>query len=126
MKMKLENILALNHILKRIIDNEDLKIDALFKFRLLGIMKSLEVHVMNFETVRNEKIREYGTENEDGNIEISKDDAESLNHFSNALKDVIASDVDVDIRKLKAEDVFNKGLPAEYILGLYSVIETPI
>ena len=57
MKIKLGNILEINNVLKSIIDNTELKIDALFKFKLLGIMKSFEIPIANFEVIRNDKIR---------------------------------------------------------------------
>ena len=57
MKIKLGNILEINNVLKQIIDNTELKIDALFKFKLLGIMKSFEMPVANFDAIRNEKNR---------------------------------------------------------------------
>ena len=62
MKIKLGNVLEINNVLKSIIDNTELKIDALFKFKLLGIMKSFEIPIANFEIIRNEKIKEYGKE----------------------------------------------------------------
>lgn len=123
MKMKLENILTINETMKSIIDNSDLKIDPLFKFKLLGIMKSIETHVANFEIIRNEKIREYGTENEDGNISISADDKETIQKFSDELNELLKTDIDVNFTKLKASDVFDKGLPAVYLVNLYSIIE---
>ena len=123
MKIKLETVLDLNAMLKAIIDNTELKIDSLLKFKLLGILKNIEIPVNNFEAVRNEKIREYGKENDEGNIGISADDKESMEKFINDMNEVINSDVEVNIQKLKADDVFDKGLPAEYLVGLYSIIE---
>ena len=123
MKIKLGTILDLNAMLKAIIDNTELKIDSLLKFKLLGILKNIEIPVNNFEAVRNEKIREYGKENDEGNIGISADDTESMEKFTNDLNEVINSEVEVNIQKLKAVDVFDKGLPAEYLVGLYSIIE---
>ena len=123
MKIKLGTVLDLNAMLKAIIDNTELKIDSLLKFKLLGILKNIEIPVNNFEAVRNEKIREYGKENDEGNIGISADDTESMEKFTNDLNEVINSDVEVNIQKLKAVDVFDKGLPAEYLVGLYSIIE---
>lgn len=123
MKIKLKDILQINNILKAIIENSEIKIDPLFKFKLLGILKNIEIPIMNFETIRNEKIREYGKENEDGNIGISNDDTESIKKFSEEMDNVINSDVEVNIQKLKATDVFDKGLPTEYLVGLYSIIE---
>ena len=123
MTIKLSTVLELNNMLKAIIDNTELKIDSLLKFKLLGILKNIEIPVNNFEAVRNEKIREYGKENDEGNIGISVDDTESMEKFTKDMNEVINSDVEVNIQKLKAVDVFDKGLPAEYLVGLYSIIE---
>ena len=123
MKIKLGTVLDLNAMLKAIIDNTELKIDSLLKFKLLGILKNIEIPVNNFEAVRNEKIREYGKENDEGNISISVDDTESMEKFTNDLNEVINSEVEVNIQKLKPIDIFDKGLPAEYLVGLYSIIE---
>lgn len=123
MKIKLSTVLEINNIVKAIIDNAELKIDPLFKFKLLGIMKGLEVPVNNFETIRNDKIREYGEETEEGNVSISKEDSEAIEKFTKDLNDVIESDVEVNIEKLKASDVFDKGVPADYLVGLYPIIE---
>lgn len=123
MKIKLGTVLELNNVLKNIIDNSSLKIDALFKFKLLGIMKNIEVPVTNFETIRNEKIREYGKENEDGNIAISNDDKDAIAKFTKDLNKIIESDIEVNVQKLKATDIFDKGLPADYLVRLYPIIE---
>ena len=123
MKIKLGTVLDLNAMLKAIIDNTELKIDSLLKFKLLGILKNIEIPVNNFEAVRNEKIREYGKENDEGNIGISADDTESMEKFTKDMNELVNSDVEVNIQKLKAVDVFDKGLPAEYLVGLYSIIE---
>ena len=123
MKIKLGIVLDLNAMLKAIIDNTELKIDSLLKFKLLGILKNIEIPVNSFEAVRNEKIREYGKENDEGNIGISADDTESIEKFTNDLNEIINSEVEVNIQKLKPIDIFDKGLPAEYLVGLYSIIE---
>ena len=127
MKIKLGNVLEINNVLKSIIDNTELKIDALFKFKLLGIMKNIEVPIENFEVIRNEKIKEYGKELEDENgnksIGIDANDKDTIVKFSEDINKVIESEVDVNIEKLKAIDVFDKGLPTEYLVKLYPIIE---
>ena len=123
MKIKLGIVLELNNMLKAIIDNTELKIDSLLKFKLLGILKNIEIPVNNFEAIRNEKIREYGKENDEGNIGISADDTESMEKFTKDMNEVINSDVEVNIQKLKPTDVFDNGIPADYLVGLYSIIE---
>ena len=127
MKIKLGNVLEINNVLKQIIDNSELKIDALFKFRLLGIMKNLEVPIANFTVIRDEKIKEYGKELEDENgnksIGIDANDKDAIAKFSEDINKVIDSEVEVNIEKLKAIDVFDKGLPTEYLVKLYPIIE---
>ena len=127
MKIKLGNVLEINNVLKQIIDNSELKIDALFKFRLLGIMKNLEVPIANFTVIRDEKINEYGKELEDENgnksIGIDANDKDAIAKFSEDINKVIDSEIDVNIEKLKAIDVFDKGLPTEYLVKLYPIIE---
>ena len=127
MKIKLGNVLEINNVLKSIIDDTELKIDALFKFKLLGIMKNFEIPIANFEVIRNEKIKEYGKELEDENgnksIGIDADDKEAIAKFSEDINNVIDSEVEVNIEKLKAINVFDKGLPTEYLVKLYPIIE---
>lgn len=127
MMIKLGNILEINNVLKSIIDNTELKIDALFKFKLLGIMKSFEVPIANFEVIRNEKIKEYGKETEDENgnksIGIDVDNKDAISKFSEDINKVIESELDVNINKLKSVDVFDKGLSADYLVRLYPIIE---
>ncbi len=121
--LTLGEVLNLNQTLKAIIDDNKAKVDSLFKFKLLGIMKSAETHVANFETIRNEKIMEYGKEAEDGSIQIPKEDKDAVKQFNDSLIQIINSQVTVNIDRLKAADVFNKGVKAEHLIGLYPIME---
>lgn len=123
MELKLSEVLNMNQTLKCIIDDNKKKIDPLFKFKLLGIMKSIEPHVENFEIIRNEKIVEYGEESEDGKFSIPKDNIEIIKKFSDSLENVLKSNVKVDIQKLKIKEVFDAGVSAEYLVGLYGIME---
>lgn len=122
MKIKLSDIININQTLKAIIDDEK-NGDALFKFRLLGIMKSFENHIENFEFVRNEKIVEHGKEDEKGNFSIDKEDEEAMKNFKNSISKMLDSEVTIDIEKFKASDVFGQGIKTEYLLSLYPLIE---
>ena len=86
-------------------------------------MKSAETHVVNFETIRNEKIMEYGKEAEDGSIQIPKEDKDAVKQFNDSLMQIINSQVTINIDRLKAADVFNKGVKAEHLIGLYPIME---
>ncbi len=116
-KMTLNEALNINHILRSIIDGSGNDADALLKFRLLGIMKSLEPHISNFEAVRNETIAKFGK------IQISADDTEAVESFNRELSKVINSEISVCIDKLKPEEIFGKGVSSEYLIGLYNIIE---
>lgn len=122
--MKLAEVVNLNIVLKKIIDDtSNKKMDALFKFKLLGILKSLEPSASNFELIRNEKIKEYGQKDENGNIKIDENDVKAIENVSNALNPILVSDVIVNIEKLKIKDVFDKGVPSEYLIALYGIME---
>ena len=111
MKLKLVEVLKLNSLLKAIIDNEQLKIDPLLKFKLLGVMKDIETPVNNFEIIRNDKIKEYGKEVEDENgnknIAISVDDEQSINKFKEDIDKITQSEIQVNIQKIKASEIFD-------------------
>ena len=118
----LGEVLNLNQTLKAIIDDNKAKVDPLFKFKLLGIMKSAETHVANFETIRNEKIMEYGTETEEGNFHIPPEDTDAISRFRNDMEQVLESEVTIHVELLKPKEIFDKGLKSEYIMGLYPLI----
>lgn len=118
--MKLKNVLNINYALKNIIDLNG-GIESLAKFRLLGIMKSLEPVVANFETVRNEAIKKYGKEDEEGNYKIDKEDKESIKKFEDEIDRLL--ETDVEVKKIKADEIFNAGIPAEYLVSIYDIIE---
>ena len=124
MKMKLKELMILNQLLKNMIDQDtDRKIQTLFKFKILGILKNMETPIANFEIIRNEKIKEYGTEGEDGTISIPEDNEEIMKQFTEDLNVLMESEVEVPMEKLKADEVFNAGVPADYLVGLYGIIE---
>ena len=121
--LSLSEVLNINRVLISIIDNSQTKVDALLKFRLLGIIKELEPLISNFDFIRNEKIMEYGEKTEDGNYQIQKDDKKAIDLFNHDLSEILNSDVTISINKLKSSDIFDRGIGAEYLVWLYPIIE---
>lgn len=119
--LKLKDVLNLNNALKAIID--DIDIDALLKFRLLGIMKEIESHVTNFNLICNEKIAEYGKKDDEGNITIPSEDKEAIRKFNEVMRKVTDSDVSIHVIKIKSKEIFSKGIKSEYLIGLYPIME---
>lgn len=126
MKIKLLKLLTINSTLQSIIDNDstDRKLSAYFKYKLLGIMTALKPYVENFDLVRNEKIKEYGHETDDGKVQISVADKEAVEKFTSDMEKLLNDEIEVTIDKLKAEDVFDSGIDAGKLVDLYDIIET--
>lgn len=122
-KMQLSKALNINQTLKIIIEDTQAKVDSLLKFKFLGIMKAIEPFASNFDMIRNEKIMEYGEKTTDGNYQILKEKKDAVEHFNYDLTQVLNSEVIINISKLKAADIFNKGITTERLLELYPIIE---
>lgn len=121
-KLKLEEVINLNQTLKQIIDDNTIS-DVSLKFKLLTILKSLEPHIQNFQIIREQKIVEYGSKDENGNIVIAKDDVQAIEKFTTDMESLISTDVIITVSKLKQDDVFNKGLTSQQLIGIYNIIE---
>lgn len=118
--MKLIDILNKNEILKQIIETKD--IPAIFKFKVLGIMKAIEPYLINLETVRNELIMKYGEEKEDGAFGLAKDSS-NFPTFSKEYEDLLNSETGFDMPKFKATEIFDIGIDTTLLLGIYDIIE---
>ena len=137
--MTVKEILDYNRAIKAIVDNAP-DVNALVKFRLLGMCKQFEPIVNNFETIREEKIIKYGTTNEMGNTGIfapkeenfdTSDDykkaieeyGDIMKKFSSELDEVLQSEADIEIKKFKYTDIMDAGLPSDYLIAIYDLIE---
>ena len=123
MELRLQEIININNILKSIIDDSNLKIDVCLKFELLSIMKEFQSFVLNYNTICNEKIIEYGEKTKNDNFQISIKNREAMERFSNDIKPLLDSIDSVNINKIKANNIFDKGIKAEYLICLYTIIE---
>ena len=123
MQIKLHKVMKLNDVLKNIINNKDYKLDVVTKFQMLGILKEFEAPLMNIETIRNEKIIEYGKTNEEGNVFIDQTDTENMGKFIADMNALMNSDVELDINPLDAKTVSDIGLSADELMTLYDIME---
>ena len=137
--MLVKDAISYSRTIKSIIDSNS-NINALVKFKLLGMAKQLEPITENFERVRNENIYKYGTINENGGasiVEPKRDSFDNDEDFNTAmdeykntvakineeLKTILNSDVNVNINKFKYTEIVDAGLSADYLLDLYELIE---
>jgi hypothetical protein len=103
--------------------DENTELTAVFKFQLLGIVKGFESAVQNFETIRNEKIREYGEENDNGDFTINPEKKENFEKFQKEISSVLDTEITMSVTKLKAEDVFKVITDPKALVILYPIIE---
>lgn len=120
--LKLATILSVNDALKQIIDDETVT-DVALKFKLLTIAKALEHPVAHFELLRNQKIKEYGQEDADGTISIVLTDSTAMQSFREDMETLLDTEVTLSLTKLKSQEVFNKGLSSQALVGLYEIME---
>lgn len=123
MQIKLHKVTKLNDVLKNIINNKDYKLDVVTKFQMLGILKEFETSLINIETIRNEKIMEYGKPNEEGNVFIDQTDTENMGKFIADMNVLMNSDVELDINLLDAKTISDIGLSADELMVLYDIME---
>lgn len=121
--MKLNDIINLYNAIKQVIDNTEIKISTICKFRLLTNLKALETPISTFEILRNEKIKEYGTEKDDGSYGIAKENKEAFDKFSQELTILLSQDFSVQLTKIKAEDIIIEGINSDLLMALYPIIE---
>ena len=122
-KLKLNEVINMNTVIKNIISDKNIELDSLAKFKFLGIINSLKGHIENFEVIRNEKILEYGKNNEKGQKYIDPKDTETLKKFSEELSAILNSEVTVNIEKIKIDNIFDKGISIDYLTVLYPIME---
>ena len=124
-KLKLSDLLLINNALEKILNSHSSSgMDALFQFKILGILKELERHVSNFNLIRNEKIKEYGKPGEDGEISIPPEDSPAVQKFHDDLNPILDSEISVALEPLEPKDVFSKNLDAKILLALYPLMES--
>ena len=138
--MTINEVLKYNSVIKNIIDNTK-DVNALVKFRLLGMLRQFQPIVESFETIRNDKVIEYANTIEGdevtGIIEPKKEDFENdedyqaaydkfkecMQKFAEDIDTLVNSDADITIKKFKYTDIIDAGLPADYLVAIYDLIE---
>lgn len=121
--MTINNIINLNGRLSAIINNDSIT-DPALKFKLLTIMKQLEIYIKNYETVKNSLIEKYGTLDENNVVRVDRNvDENAFNLFKEEYEKFLSTEVDVHVTKIKSSGIFNIGIDSSYLLSLYEIIE---
>lgn len=137
--MTINDVLNYNKAIMTIIDNIN-NMPALVKFKMLGMCKQFEPIVSNFDSIRQDKIRQYSNNKEDGSSGIimpNKDDFENddeytkavaeyedcIKKFTDDIKELLNSEADITVKKFKVDEIMNVGIPSEYLISIYDLME---
>lgn len=137
--MTVKEVLNYDRIVKIIID-EMKYIDVKVRFRFLQMAHQFQPIVKNYNTIREEKITQYGSTHANGQFGIIKPDKDSYENeadyqkavqdydvvfkkFTSELNELLESDAKIEIQRFKPEEIMDSGIPADIMLELYDLIE---
>lgn len=128
MKLKIYNVINIYTTVKVLIENDNLK-DSILKFKMLGLLKSLEVPMSNYQTIQYDTIKKLGTPvlndngEETGNYTIPSENKEAVEKYIQTMNKLGETEIDILLDKFKASEIFNKSISAEQLIHLYPIIE---
>ena len=128
MKLKIYNVINIYTTVKALIENDNLN-DSILKFKMLGILKSLETSMSNYQTIQYDTIKELGTPvfndngDETGNYTIPTENKEAVEKYIQTMNKLGETEIDISLDTFKASVIFNKGIAAEQLIHLYPIIE---
>ena len=100
MQIKLNEIVGSAENIKALLE---VKLPVKIAYRLSKLVNKLQPSLSIYEENRNKLIKEYGTEQEDGNIAVK--DPEKLKLFAVELGKLLEVEESVEFEKIKIEDL---------------------
>ena len=100
----------------------NLKCSAKTAFRFAKLLKELEPHIANFESVRNEKIKEYGDLIDDENQKYDFSD-ENKAKLESEIKEMINDDINLSFDKMIIDDFNGIEIEPSVLIGLMPLIQ---
>ena len=123
--LKLEDLVNSTEALQKL-SNTSLK--ARPAFTVSKMLKEAEKELANFNEVRMNLINKYGEKDEDGKLITDENDnckitAEHINDFSNELKELVATTIEINANKLTLEDLGNADFTPSEIAALEPFVD---
>lgn len=115
-------LITLINSMETIKELSKLKVKAKTAWMLAKSAKAVEAECATFEDVRRAKIEEIATEEEEGN-KVIKPNTPEMERFQAEINELLASDVEVDVKKIDIEDLgdneieFGKLLQLEWLIN---------
>jgi hypothetical protein len=91
MKLKLEEIVNSTDQLKALLD---VKLPVKVSYSIKRLVDKINPILTTFEAKRNDLIKEYGDENEDGSMQVK--DSEKINTYFEKLKELLLVEEEID------------------------------
>jgi len=98
MKIKLAELVQTKNSSEEIMS---IPLDVNTAWILAGNFRKIEPFLKDFEKIRIQKIKEYGEEGENGQINVKP---ENINKFTNELSELLEKEIDVDIKQVAMTD----------------------
>lgn len=123
--LKLEDLVNSTEALQKL-SNTSLK--ARPAFTVSKMLKEAEKELANFNEVRMNLINKYGEKDEEGKLITDENDnckitAEHINDFSNELKELVATTIEINANKLTLEDLGNADFTPSEIAALEPFVD---
>lgn len=123
--LKLEDLINSTEALQKL-SNTSLK--ARPAFTVSKMLKEAEKELANFNEVRMNLINKYGEKDEEGKLITDENDnckitAEHINNFSNELKELVATTIEINANKLTLEDLGNADFTPSEIAALEPFVD---
>lgn len=112
MLLKNSQILASESALSKLLNTP---LPAKQAYNIKKTMKSIQEKLKDVLETRNEIIKKYGIEKEDGSVEIPAEDVEAKKKFIEEYQQIINLEEDVDVRQLSIDELENIELTANEI-----------
>lgn len=112
MLLKNSEILASEGALSKLLNTP---LPAKQAYNIKKTMKSIQEKLKDILEARNEIIKKYGVEKEDGSVEIPAEDVEAKKKFIEEYQQIIDLEEEVDVRQLSIDELDNIELTANEI-----------
>lgn len=120
MILKAKDVIKKFDTISKLIDNKSIT-NVSLKYKLLTLLHNLEPHKDNISKLRDELVKKYGNEQEDGSYVLKESD-ENFKNYLEETANLLNTEIEIfDYPKITFSEIVNK-IPNEDLLSLYEFI----
>lgn len=96
-------------------DLQEVKLPVKISYKIMRLVNKLDPILKSYNAKRDELIKEFGEENEDGNFQVK--DPKKLKLFAEKLSELLTTPDEIDFEPISIDDLGNIELPAKLLVG---------